>query len=321
MSKNPEQILIIHSVKGTSETDLSDSEEAIRGFSKRNPDVRVEPKVFSIPAGALPGRSLGTELKEELTSSIGAVVFVDDLRPNVAYELGFFHGQGRRVLLLTRKSIDSTWSSISDLAGAALVSLISSNLTVAVHNYLQSLYDDVSLVRTWPTLPLPSEGTNLLKNLRTSIDGEEFQDDGPYGSLLTIRSWKEVDYSIGCNLFPGAKFLLLIRAQAPGADYTVYFRIRFPDRRGAYRSVWLGLTSRKRAIGLSYAERTFPAQAATDEWRVITGEFDQLLGHGYILGANPCDYLEKIRFRAGRKGDDLPAPIEIGYLSIIGVDQ
>ena len=97
------------------------------------------PLVFNIPNAAAPGATLGTELTRELHNSIGAVVFVDDLRPNVAYELGFFHGQGRSVLLLTRSPLDSVWMSISDLAGAALADLSRTQMVAAVHGYLERL--------------------------------------------------------------------------------------------------------------------------------------------------------------------------------------
>jgi hypothetical protein len=90
MSRNSEQILIIHSVNSTSQEDIDAVQNAIRTFSSTaKKDVRVEPRVFEIPHGAAPGATLSTELSEQLIASTGAVVFVDDLRPNVAYEMGF----------------------------------------------------------------------------------------------------------------------------------------------------------------------------------------------------------------------------------------
>lgn len=321
MQQNPEQILVIYSVKGTSDEDIRNAESSIMSYSNEHPDIKVVPKVFKVPAGATPGVALGTELKDELTSSIGAIVFLDDLRPNVAYELGFFHGQGRTVLLLTRKRIDSIWSSISDLAGAAVASLKSQSIKIAVQSYLDRLYEEMSLVRTWPILPVPSKRTNLLDNIKDQNQNVAFKENGPLGSMLVVNTWKGVDLSLGYNLMDGAKFILMMKAQAFNAEYTVYFKVRFADRKGNRRSVWLGLTSRERATHLSYAERTFPAQTLTNELRILSAEFNQLLKHGFILGANTVDFVEIMRVRAGLKNQNNPVPIEICFLSIIGIDR
>src|SRR2546422_8424903 len=144
MDKNTERILVVHSVPNTEPTALRDVEEAIRTFERRDSSVRTEPLVFGVPTGAAPGATLGTELTQELRACIGAIVFVDDLRPIVAYELGFFHGRGRTVLLLTYRPVDAAWTSISDLAGAALCSVESSSLEPAIHSYLNRLYDELS---------------------------------------------------------------------------------------------------------------------------------------------------------------------------------
>jgi hypothetical protein len=106
MKRNTERILVVHSVLGTEPAEIGVVEEAIRSFERTDSSVRAVPVVFAIPAGAAPGSTLGTELNEELRSCIGALIFVDDLRPNVAYELGFFHGEARpscslRINLLT----------------------------------------------------------------------------------------------------------------------------------------------------------------------------------------------------------------------------
>jgi hypothetical protein len=321
MYRNQEQILIIYSVEGTASDDLSVVKESIRNFSKSNPAVRVKPAIFEIPQGSAPGATLGTELANELTFSIGAVVFVDDLKPNVAYELGFFHGQGRTVLLLTRKRVDSIWFSISDLAGAALSYLDEVDIETAVHSYLDRLYNEMSLVKSWPTLPLPSAEMNLLKDFKKTNQDAKFIDDGPYGTSLTINSWSALDFPIGYNVLPGAKFMLMLRASAQGAEYTIYFLVRFSDRFGVCRTTWLGLTSYYRVAGLTHAERTFPAQKATEDWRVLRAEYDQLLKHGFILGTNSVEFIEKMRFRAGRRNEATPVPIEVGFLSIIGVDR
>ncbi len=320
MSRSSEQILIIHSVNGTSSDDLKAAQDAISRFSTTtNRDVRVDSRVFEIPHGAAPGATLSTELSEELMASIGAVVFVDDLRPNVAYEMGFFHGQGRTVLLLTRKPIDSIWATISDLAGAALASLDNEDMETVISLYLRRLYVDISHVKMRSSFPLPSDETNLFNKLQ--LPENELTDivDGPYGKSLIVKSWHHTDIGIGQNLLQGAKFVLLFRATDASADYTVYFRVRYSHRRERRKIIWLGLSSAYRAAGLTYAERTFPAQSATPEWRVLPADFDELLKQGFVLGSCAVDYIEKVRFRAGNRGEHTSNPVEFAYMSIIGI--
>jgi len=315
MSRNSEQILIIHSVNGTSEEDLHATKKAIRDFSSAaNKDVKVEPRVFQIPHGAAPGATLSTELSEQLTASIGAVVFVDDLRPNVVYEMGFFHGQGRTVLLLTRQSIDSIWTTISDLAGAAVASL-DKDIETVITLYLKRLYDDISHVKMQSSFPLPSKDTNYLNRLEPADEQDARFTDGACGKSVTIDTWGPNDFNVGINLFAGAKFVLMLRADVASADYTVYFRVRYSNRHGGRGTIWLGLSSVYRVAGLTYAERTFPAQAATTKWRILQAEFDDLLRKGFVLGSCSVDYIEKVRFRAGSKRQQKSHPIEFGYMS------
>ena len=149
----------------------------------------------------------------------------------------------------------------------------------------------------------------------------KFRDDGPYGTSLIINSWSPLDLPIGYNVFPGAKFMLILRASTLGAEYAIYFRVCFSDRFGVRRTTWLGLTSIYRRAGLTFKERTFPAQTATKEWRILSAEYDQLLKHGFILGSKSVEFIEKIRFRVGMRNETTPIPIEVGFLSIIGIDR
>ena len=321
MEKNTEQILIIYSFEGTRKADLHATQTAIQNFSQKNSNIKFKPLVFEVPSGAAPGSSLGTELSNELSTSVGAIIFIDDLRPNVAYELGFFHGKGRTVLLLTRNRVDSIWNNISDLAGAALASLETNDLTDVVHAYLLRIYNEICFVRVWPTFPLPSKEANFLNNIPTIKLPENLFLDGQFGTYLKINSWERIEVDLGFNLLPNARFMLLLKAEASGDDYTVYFKVRFSDRHKQRQNVWLGLTSTARKAWLTYSERTLPAQNLTREWRILTGEFDQLLEHGSILGGCSVDYVDRARFRAGSKEKRPAGPITIGYFSINGIDN
>jgi len=317
MDQNVEQILVIYSAARTDEGDLLAVKQAISQFTRAGSSVRTSPLVFDIPHGAAPGATLGTELTQQLRASIGAVAFVDDLRPNVAYELGFFHGEGRTVLLVTRGTVDSVWTAISDLAGAALVSLQHQEMTAAIHAYLDRLYRDLGMVSPLPAPELPSADSNLLRNLQQPQFHNAFRDDGPFGHLLRVDSWEGITLQANYNLVSEASFRIAIRAASQGSDYSIYFRVLFTDRIGSRRRVWLGLTSSRRAIGMEVNERNMPAERATQHWRWLSASFRELLKRGLILGAGPVEHIDLIRFRAGvpgRKGS-----IEVGFLDIRGI--
>jgi hypothetical protein len=320
MDENTEQIFLIYSVSGTHEDDLAAAQAAIRQYRRVDSTVRVEPLVFAVPPGASPGATLATEITNGLRSSIGAVVFVDDLRPNVAYELGFLHGQGRTVLLLTRESVDSVWTAISDIAGSALAHLGRGDLTSSIHSYLDRLYTELGRVKPLPAFALPLPETNLLRQLPQISTFEGYKPDGAFGPSLIVRSWEHVDIELGFNLPPNARFSIVVRATGPGADCSIYFRVRFPNRGGAPSRAWLGLASRRRVAGMRAEERTFPCQPPTKEWRMMGAEFDELLRLGSLLGSGPVYFLERVRFRAGGRGEEDVAPIEIGFLSITRLD-
>jgi len=322
MQRNTERILVVHSVVGTEASEIAIVEKAILCFKRLDSSVRAAPVVFAIPAGAAPGSTLATELNEELRSCIGALVFVDDLRPNVAYELGFFHGRGRTVLLLTHQSVDSTWLAISDLAGAALVKVDGESLETAVHSYLNRLYDELSSTSAWPVSQLPSAEHNLLGQLPLpSTFGGEFRQDGNWGCLLQLNSWDGITIDCGFNLLPGAGFKVVLRALQHAADYSVYFRARFPDRSRNQCKAWLGLTSRRMVSGLQSDERTLPSQPLTLSWHILTGRFQQLIELGSLNAGGPAYYLEQIRVRAGRPFETQARPIEVGFVEIIGISR
>lgn len=320
MDKNAERILIVHAVGSTDPLELNTVREAISHFEREDSTVRTIPVVFAIPLGAAPGATLGTELSEELRSCVGAVVFVDDLRPNVAYELGFFHGQGRTVLLLSHRNVETIWTAISDLAGAALVSVDRVNLTPAVHAYLNRLYDELGSVSPWATAELPSKSHNLLNEITDLRANPSLRTDGEWGSCIELDSWEPVNFNVGVNLLPGAGFKVVLRAMRHGADYSIYFRTRFSDRAGNRRRVWLGLTSRRRVSGLQSEERTLPANAPTLAWQMITGRFHDVLHQGQLRSSGPAFFLESIRIRAGN-GEEHAKPIQIGFIEIVGIDR
>jgi hypothetical protein len=321
MDINTERILVVHSVASTPATQREEVEEAIRTFARSDSSVRTEPITFEVPTGAAPGATLGTELTRQLRACIGAVVFVDDLRPNVAYELGFFHGRGRTVLLITDRNVDAAWISISDLAGAALHPVNSGPLQPAVHSYLNRLYRELSAMPAWPLSQIPSAEDNLIGRLPDLRNAEGvFHEGGEWGPFLRISSWSGIDLQVGLNLLANARFKLMLRALQQAADYSVYFRVRFQDETERKR-VWLGLTSRRRVSGLQSDERTFPAQPLTTSWHILTGGFQDLLERGHLIIGGPPHFLESIRIRAGRPHLANAKPIELGFLEIVGVDR
>lgn len=322
----PDEVLVIYSVAGTPQAELDGVRHAVEAYRKprgeANASVSVSPIVFGIPASAAPGKALSTDLMERLRAAAGAIVFVDDLRPNVAYELGVFHGMGRPVLLVTRNPVEGTWLGISDLAGAPLANLNRVDLAQAVEGYLDELYRGLASVRPWPVVPLPSPERNRLWGW-FSDHRERIRPDGPFGPVLVWDRWVECDAKKQLNLGAGARFHVALRAGSIATAYSLYFHASYAlVGRRAEHQIWLGLTSRRlNRAGIHGDERTIPAQAPTDEWRMLTGTFEELLRAGGITAPARIHRLDTIRVRAGYP--ETPpgtAPLEIGFLEISGLE-
>jgi hypothetical protein len=320
MLENQEKILVIHSTIGVGSADLCAAREAIREFRLGGLSIRTEPVVFEIPPRAALGASLGTDLIKEFTECVGAIAFVDDLRPNVAYELGLFHGRGTPVLLLTRLGVDSVSQSFSDIGGAPVADIRVTDVETATVTYLRTLYQRyLSDVEPAPLVPLPAKKRNLLT--RWAREGKiESSQRGPWGPILRLAEWSNLDVHVSLNLFSNAHWHLVLRSSGVGADYTVYFNVRYRDHSGAKSRIWLGVTSLRRDASITGQERLLPSQTATSEWSTLSGCFARDLRRVAILGSASPDHLETIRFRAGAKDRPHIAPIEVAFLEIAGAE-
>jgi hypothetical protein len=319
---NVEQVLIVYSVTGTPAADIEAAERATEAFRLDRPigPVRVEADTFRIPEAAAPATALSAELKERMDGCIGAIVFVDDLKPNVAYELGYFHGRGRHVLLVTRRDVDETWREMSDLAGAALAHLERVDLSDAVPEYLTRLYlRDLPSVSPVPLLALPTTNDNLLA--RDELSAEFPLTNGPYGPSLHVTEYEPpIDVPVHRNVLPGARVRVLLRAPEGVADFSIYADVRFQNRERRRRHIWLGVTSLRRDMWITRFERQFPARSATGDWQLLSLELTDLLSRGFLLGASGPDFLRRLRFRAGARGRRPIEPFEVGYVGISGID-
>ena len=228
MERNEEQIGIVYSVSGTCPNYIDEAKDAVRSYRRDASFVMgvfLEPWTLQIPSGSQPGGTLGSELTRRLRSSIGAIVFVDDLRPNVAYELGFFHGQGRAVLLVTNKRVEQIWASISDLAGCALLSMEKLSLVEGVHSYLDGVYDALGDIPLFQAPELPHQSRNIIGELaeRARIRVEPYE--GDFGETLRIDTWGGVVFEVGYSLLADAKFKIAIRGESRDSTYSIYFCI------------------------------------------------------------------------------------------------
>jgi hypothetical protein len=327
MFQTEEQILIVYSLKGTPKVNIDEAEAAISSYSRSGAlvmSVITKPLVFQIPTGSSPGATLGTDLTKELQNSIGAIVFLDDLRPNIAYELGFFHGQGKTVLLVTDKRVEQIWKTISDLSGCALLSLKSASLSQGIHAYLDGVYDKLAAMRLYPVLELPIKSRNMVKGLVAHARIPVNTYDGDFGETIRVDTWGGIVFEVGYNLLPEAKFKIAIRGESPDSSYSIYFRVRFPDPLGVRRTIWLGLTSNRGIAGFEGHERNLPSQSLTRNWQLLVGSFSELLKTAQILGVPRVEYLELIRVRAGEYQSDPFAKnpaFELGYFELVGIDQ
>ena len=318
MVDNHEKILVIFSTKKTEQNDLKTVKSAISSFQLPRLSIRTNPIVFQIPPRARVGASLGSDLIKEFGECIGAVAFVDDLRPNVAYELGLFHGRGSPVLLMTRKGVDSVSNSFSDIGGAPIADINVTDIKTAINGYLCSLYErHLRNVKTVPIVPMPDKNHNFLVEWAKEGKFTPFE-NGPWGPILRIPDWDSVDVSMSLNLFKDAIWYTVIRAGAIGTDYTIYFFICYRDHTSIKRKIWLGVTSTQCDASITGKERLLPSQTPTNNWSFICGCFSDQLSQVSILGDAYPIHIEKIRFKAGTKYSNQPSPIDIGFFEING---
>ena len=151
---------------------------------------------------------------------------------------------GCSVLLATHGAVNSVLSEISDLVGAPLARLDVDPLRKSIHNYLNRLYtNSLARVDPVPFIALPTKESNLF--LKRGDPAMYVTDnESPYGPKLRVTQYyPPIEIPVGTNLFPGARASLVLRATSETADYSIYFRVRYKDRTGTARKVWLGITS------------------------------------------------------------------------------
>lgn len=327
MIRAEEQVLIVYSVKGTPPNLIAEAEKAISDYklaSSLVASVVVKPLVFKVPKAAAPGASLGGELTTQLNNSLGAIVFLDDLRPNVSYELGFFHGQGKAVLLVTNREVEEVWKAISDLAGCALLCLKHDTLSSGVESYLDTIYENVSRAPRYPAPELPLSSRNMLEEISRGARVNISLRDSDFGKSLDISTWGGVIFDVDYGLLPNAKFKMALRARESDSMYSIYFRVRYLDQLGNRKKFQLGLTSNRSKTAFESNERTIPSQPLTKEWRFLSGSFSELFRIGHVFGVQHVEHLELVRVRAGeywRTIDERVPAYELGYFEIVGIDH
>ncbi len=326
MFATKESILIIYSVSGTSAQDIKSACSSVRSFSYKGSavvSVCAEPVVFDIPSKASAGATLSSELTKHLNNSIGAIAFLDDMRSNIAYELGFFHGQGKSVLLISNGSIQTLWTTISDIAGSAILITKDTGLESGIHDYLNSLYDELSNSKIWPTFSLPSKDRNMLSSFAKVARVPVVLDKSKFGDSIQVDTWGGIIFDVGFSLLSNSRFKFAVRAVDYSSTFSIYFRVRYRSSKGLRHTIALGLTSNQSRLGFEANERNIPAQSLTSEFRIVTGSFQDLLSHGHIFDAIDIEHLEILRVRAGDYNSIAhkknPA-IELGYFEIMGIN-
>ncbi len=327
MVRTEEQILIVYSVEGTSKEDINAAKAAIYSYTRKESTIMsviTKPYIFGIPSGSVAGNSLGTELTKQLKNSIGAIVFVDDLRPNIAYELGFFHGQGKTVLLVTRKKVEEVWKAITDLSGCALLSIERESIVDGIHAYIDTVYGTLSTALVFPAPELPKPKQNMIGEIANRAPIPVSIYNGEFGDMIRVDTWGGITFDVGYNLLSDAKFKIVIRGESQDSTYSIYFRVKFINALGDRRTIWLGLTSNQEKTRFEGNERNLPSQHLTKNWHFLTASFAELLKRGQILGVERIECLDLIRVRAGKKQRDSSVKnlsYEIGYFEIIGIDR
>jgi len=324
-----DSILIISSIAHTAPLHRQMASMAVREYRRRDirddrppdPDrfVRTQPEEFDIPAGAGAGKALNSELVEKLRRCAGAIAFVDDMRPNIAYELGFFHGMGRPVLLLSSTSPEPSWSCFTDLAGSAIQKFTEEHLTAIIHRYLDDLFLKLEDVTIWPTYTLPDPADNLLSKRGVDLrcDSMEVTKKLPFPRVVRIFEWDHpLNIRINKSLSDDARFKVVVRSPE-GAHFSVYFEVGFQDAAGKPRQVWLGLSSWLGRADYRNDERNIPTDPANEDWRFVTGTFSGLQRQGH-LGRVAAASLKRVRIRTGEPNSTDRSILEIGHLEVNG---
>jgi hypothetical protein len=320
-------ILIIHSVESTDAAILNKAVQAINAYRRedhrtfRRPDaqryVRTRADKFEIPATAAAGRTLGGALFRHLKSAVGAIAFIDDLRPNIAYEVGFFHGKGVPVLLLSSGAPHGTMAAFSDLCGSPIRRFTAETLAQHIREYLDQLFNNLERRRSWPTYELPCSSQNMLPLRQLRLYGPRYisEPEGTFGPSLKIFLWDQpLDVMLKGPLSAQTRFKIALRS-SDQADYAVYFQVSFRDLLGEERQMWLALSSWITMADFRSDERNLPAARLKDDWHYITGTFGGLLRQGYV-SATADLRLERVRFRTGKPHSQAEALLEIGYLNV-----
>lgn len=341
MKGSIEQILIVYAStdangEGTRESDMLAVRDIINSFGRsgRPSDaLKTSAFIYRTSETVTAGETLSSQLRDVMQASLGAIVFLDRIPANVAYEMGFFHGQGRPVLLLTRaQDRAEIWRRFSDITGSPLYVLEDAPPTEVVNAYLGRLYSELSRVEPWNVDEFPSAKDNLLNRETTKQLGHLILKDSPeFGKALSIPGWGRVDLDVGMNLLQDAKFKIVVRSIWPSSHLTIYFLIRYTTLSGEQKRIYTALSS---ATSVTYArsnERTVPLPRATSQWQLVSGRFQDLMKQGMILDVLRVDHLDKIAFRAGfvegtvADGvlDESTAvshdePLEVGFIQVVG---
>lgn len=343
MSGSVEQILIVYASvdengEGTQENDIQVVSGIINSFGRSGgpPDaVRTRAFVYRISEAVAAGETVSSQILDAMRDSLGAVVFLDRIPANVAYEMGFFHGKGRPVLLLTRGQTRKAISDrFSDITGSPLYDLDKAAPAEVVQAYLKRLYAELSRVEPWNIEYLPISRDNLLNREEIAKMHHLRLIDGEYGRALSVPGWERADVQVHMNLLPESRFKLLVRSPSGSSDQTIYFYLRYTTTSGEQKSLFAALSS---ALSTTYArsnERTVPIPKATGQWQLISGRFHDLLERGMVLDANRVDHLEKICFRGGhvegvftdgvldvKTAINHDEALEVGFIQVIGVRE
>lgn len=317
---------------GTSDADINAATVAIKDFENRYSYVKpmqLQASVFKPVAAAGPAETLNSKLIRQIQNSIGAIVFIDSLRPNILYELGFFHGQGKPVLLLTRKETSKTNKYFSDLAGVCLGHIERDSerkIKELVFNYLNELFNVLATSPLLSMNELPTAKTNGLEEMIKNADekflsGKTFESE--FGKSIVVNTWGGVLFRLNYNLMPSAKFKLVMRT-FENATYSIYFFIEFRDESNETNGIAIGVSSNRAKVQFESNERSLPSPLLGSRWSMISYSFKDLLKLGQVLEDVEIIRLKYLRIRSGNYNVDdqkINKALEIGFLNITGINK
>lgn len=303
MNNYRDKIFIIYSSKGTSKEIITKTIKLIEDYGNSNSNnsgLRFKPLLYDIPSGTTSGETVNSQVIANLSESLASIVFLDGLRPNIYYELGYIHGQDKAALLITQKIITSTWKDISDLAGVPLLLLPNKRFKRAVHNFIRfSLMHSLASSKN-EFFPFPDPQQSVFKSNTKVVNPKIRMKPGNFGPTFVVNSWQGVLLRTDVRITKETRFYIILQKLTwLPTHFNIYFRVSFVHSENIQSTIWVGYSSLYSQLKIEQDERVLPALQPSRSLQMCTSTFGELFEKVKIKSVKSIELLDAIRIRAG----------------------